>query len=134
MLEIPESQTVSRHDVIANRMGKVFVQPSRMEDMYIHNGNAKDGFYVVGEQKNRIPNGQIQNDIPTTDLICVDHYYTKSYEEWLEKLKRGSCDSNFFRKYEHFFMYNPDMEYCREDLDISQLYEESTKEGSSTRL
>lgn len=59
--------------------------------------------------------------------MCVDHYYTKSYEEWKAKIGMGTCDPIFNRKYADFFLYNPDMEYCREDITAEQKYEVSEK-------
>jgi len=112
----------------SDRMGKVFVQPSRMKDMYIHNGHVQEGYRIVGEYKDKVPDGQIWKERATTELICVDHYYTKSYEEWLEKLQRGSCHAHYLRKYHEFFGYNPDMEYCREDSYPAQGYEISLKD------
>ena len=43
------------------------------------------------------------------DRIVIDHYYTKSYEEWVKKLGRGSCDPLCIRKHDEFFVYNPDL-------------------------
>lgn len=114
---------ISRDDEGANRMGKVFVQPIYMLDMVIHNGRAAEGFEVVDEHRNKIFPYSMATDHPTTDLICVDHYYTKSYEEWLKKLSRGSGHAQYQRKYDEFFKVNPEMEYCREDLDLAQIYE-----------
>lgn len=51
-------------------------------------------------------------------------YFTKSYEEWLKKLKRGTGDANYARDYDEFFLCNPDMEFCRENIEISQKYEQ----------
>jgi hypothetical protein len=53
--------------------------------------------------------------------------FAKSYEGWLEKLWRGSGDSNYSRQYEDFFKHNPDMEYCREEVFPAQEYEVSNK-------
>jgi hypothetical protein len=111
----------------SDKMGKVFVQPAFMKDIYIHNGHPKDGRFVVGEHKDIVPDGEFWKENATTDFICVDHYYTKSYEEWLEKLRRGRCHEKHARKYDEFFECNPDMEFCREDIDIPQLYENSVK-------
>ena len=108
-------------------MGKVFVQPILMKDLYIHNGTPAVGFNIVGEYKDVVPPNQIWKMNATIDLICVDHYFTKSYEEWLEKLKRGSCHAGYLRKYNEFFMCNPDMEYCREAQFPKQEYEGSKK-------
>jgi len=114
----------------SDKMGKVFVQPRFMRAMYIHNGYPKKGCDVVGEYKDILPEAEFSKENATTNLICVDHYFTKSYEEWLEKLKRGRCHASNTRKYDEFFEFNPDMEYCREDIDPPQIYEFSTKKKS----
>lgn len=103
-------------------MGKVFVQGLLMQDMHIHNGHPFERFDVVGEFKDKVEVNSIWKGNATTELICVDHFFTKSYEEWLEKIKRGSCDADYMRKYDEFFKCNPDMEYCRENIEISQKY------------
>lgn len=118
---------VSRDDEWANRAGKVFVQPIYMQDMVIHNGRTVEGFHIVDEHKKRIPNYMIRTEPATTDLICVDHYYSKSYEEWLNKIRRGSGHAKYQRKYDEFFRVNPDMEYCRETAVGDQQYEHSDK-------
>jgi predicted SAM-dependent methyltransferase len=46
---------------------------------------------------------------PIYEGMWIAHYYTKSHEEWLWKLNRGSCDSRCLKKYNEFFFYNPDM-------------------------
>lgn len=96
-----------------------------MRYMQTHNGYTKDGFIVVDEHKKPVDAAQPYKSEATTDLICVDHYYTKSYEEWLNKIKRGSCDPYYSRKYDEFFEYNPEMEYCRENTYPVQEYEKS---------
>jgi len=109
-------------------MGKVFVQPHLIKEMVIHNAYPINGYDIVGEHKDVVPNANWWKENATTDLICVDHYFTKSYQEWLEKLKRGRCHLHFPRKYNEFFEYNQDMEYCREDIVITQDYEKSAKD------
>lgn len=118
---------ISRDDIGANRMGKVFVQPIFMREMVIHNGSPIRGFDVVDEHKNRIAPYSLTANNATSELICIDHYYTKSYEEWLQKLNRGCGHAKYQRKYDEFFKVNPDMEYCREETGIKQYYECSTK-------
>ena len=112
----------------AGSLGKVFVQPLLMKKMLTHNGFPMEGYIVVDEHKNPVEEAESWKSVTTTDFICVDHYYTKSYQEWLEKLQRGSCDPDYFRKYEDFFKYNPDMEYCREEIYPKQEYEISKKQ------
>jgi len=109
------------------KLGKVFVQPLLMQSMVIHNGYTLEGFDIVDENKQILPQASVGPKIKTTNLICIDHYFTKSYEEWLEKMKRGSCDPSYYRRYNEFFNYNPDMLYCREDINLIQEYEVSNK-------
>jgi hypothetical protein len=123
-------RALAQADVFDWKMGKVFVQPSLMQSVHIHNGQPLAGFKVVTETKEEVPDRQIFTENPTCNLICVDHYYTKSYEEWLEKLRRGSCDSDYVRKYNDFFRFNADMEHCREEAYPVQEYEVSTKRAT----
>lgn len=108
-------------------IGKSFVQARLMQYMETHNGRTYPKFDVVDENKSAVEPEQIRKTDATDELVCVDHYYTKSYEEWLEKLRRGTCDPVYSRKYADFFIYNPDMEYCREDIAVDQKYEVSEK-------
>lgn len=50
------------------------------------------------------------SDFSKNDKIVIDHYFTRSHEEWLEKAERGSCDPRCQRKYDEFYYFNPDME------------------------
>ena len=45
----------------------------------------------------------------TAEAAWVDHYFTRSLEEWKEKIARGSCDPISHRDYEMFFEINPGM-------------------------
>jgi len=108
-------------------LGKVFLQSLLTLRMVIHNGYAIEYFNIVDEQKAILADGIVEIPTKDRDLICVDHYFTKSYEEWIEKIKRGSCDPNYNRRYLEFFRYNPDMIHCKEDFNFMQEYEVSTK-------
>ena len=119
-----ERFTVPNHSCKWNDCaGKVIVQPVYMERMVIHNGKTKVGFVVVDEHGNEVYDYSMTSCHPSTDYICVNHYYTKSYEEWLNKLRRGTAHSTFQRKYSEFFYINPDMKYCWEEVVINQKYE-----------
>lgn len=91
--------------------------------MLTHNGFTVDGFDIVNENKEFVREGASWESNLTTDKICIDHYYTKSYEEWMKKISRGTCDPYFCRKYQEFFKHNPDLEDCREETYPVQLYE-----------
>lgn len=110
-----------------NGVGKVFVQPFCMRQMLTHNGYPVEGFEIVDENKNHVEEGVAWTSGLTMNKICIDHYYTKSYEEWLNKISRGSCDPYYNRKYEEFFKFNPDLECCREEVFPVQIYEVGQK-------
>ena len=107
--------------------GKTFLQAQLVQYMLTHNGYPYNGFDAVDENRTPIKTADARKYDSTADLVCVDHYYTKSYEEWKAKIGRGTCDPIFNRKYADFFLYNPDMEYCREDITAEQKYEVSEK-------
>lgn len=69
---------------------KSIVQPSKIGNMVVHepSGNCK---YI------------------DVDDIKLDHYYTRSLEEWVDKINRGSCSPLSKKRYDEFFIYNPDM-------------------------
>ena len=114
---------ISENDAWAKRVGKLIAQPLYMEDMVVHSGGAAEGFFIADEKNRRIKNYLLAADDPSRDKICLDHYYTKSYEEWKNKLARGSAHAKFSRKYDDFFAVNPEMEFCRESVGILQEYE-----------
>ncbi|MCL2797021.1 MAG: glycosyltransferase family 92 protein [Firmicutes bacterium] len=111
-------------------LGKVFVQSVLMKDMVIHNGHPVEGFTVVDENKSPLQTAHLWKENTTTNTICINHYFTKSYEEWIEKLQRGSCNPHFSRQYNEFFEYNPGMKFCREKKYPVQRYEISEKGGA----
>lgn len=45
----------------------------------------------------------------SNDIAQINHYFTKSFEEWLDKIGRGIADSNGIRKVDEFWLYNPGM-------------------------
>lgn len=83
---------------------KEFVQPVRIDHM--------DRHYAIYED----PYGKYVDE--KKELFHIKHYYTKSYEEWVEKMKRGSSDPSCLKKYGEFFVYNPDLEYLKNENDI----------------
>ena len=55
---------------------------------------------------------------PLEQPAHIKHYFTKSKEEWLEKIKRGACD-NYLRKTRDFYDYNPDMVIIEEEQKLN---------------
>ena len=90
--------------------GKMFFQTNRVDRIYRYNP-------VM-----RVGNKHLNNDMNNKDLFQLNHYYTKSYEEWIEKMKRGSCCPKNRRGYNSFFVVNPDMEHLKENENYKQNY------------
>ena len=57
-----------------------------------------------------------------TGFYQLNHYITKSYEEWVEKIARGSVNPAYMRKYQEFFEINPDMQYLNTGENTVQAY------------
>ena len=107
-------------DEFSHTAGKLIAQAMFTDKMYVHNGRAAKGFIIADERGNAVRDYALMPENATTDLICVDHYYTKSYEEWLNKLRRGSGHARYSRAYEDFFKFNPDMTGHRENIRYRQ--------------
>lgn len=88
--------------------GKSIIQPSRVQRMGTHFPQQIPGhYYIVDGDKNFMRTAM---DTPRgKSKIVIDHYFTRSLEEWLEKAQRGSCDPRVKRDYAEFYLYNPEM-------------------------
>lgn len=107
--------------------GKLIVNPDLVRKQYIHEADYYGGYNTVDENKNVV----IGRRHPYhTDLIQCNHYYTKSWEEWKQKISRGSADSYFGRNLREFFIYNPKMSYLDDGTDYFQIYERNIKEDN----
>ena len=102
---------------IEKDFGKSFVRCSHAWFMGIinpslHKGNRvnADGNLITEATLNR----------PVLRRVYVKHYFTKSYEEWCNKMKRGSCQSEWRHKYTEFFKYNKDLEESCFDVSLSE--------------
>lgn len=92
---------------------KNFVQPNRISGWLMHYAqyNSDKHFLFKNESKNQ-------------DLFVIDHYYTKSWEEWQWKIKdRGGADPKYHKELKEFFVYNPDMVYLNNGQNVLQKYE-----------
>ena len=109
--------------------GKVFIQPHRTKYMYVHlamgmdeseravNTDFKDHLSAYQDvfHESRGGNIHLYSDAK------IRHYITRSFDEWCEKMKRGSSDPNFKRKFDVFFDYNPDMKYLEQEPYVKKL-------------
>lgn len=96
---------------------KSIVRAGRVAVMGAHGPIAtRHSLWVVNENHERVRQGG--GELPA-EKIVVDHYFTRSYAEWKEKMARGSCDPRYARENEWFLRMNP-------ELAEAVLYEEGT--------
>lgn len=88
--------------------GKRFAQSNRVRNMVNHVPQPRTHAEI--------------NSNPQEEFFQLNHYYTRSYEEWLEKMKRGTAVPYARRKYSEFFELNPDMKYLDAGKDYAQGY------------
>lgn len=106
---------------------KSIVRPERVTGMYAHSPffRGREGVLVDENGTTRDGGGP---DLPKERLV-VDHYITRSYEEYLEKLSRGSCDPASGRELGLFETLNPGL-LAQHGLELGD--EVNTKEGGNT--
>lgn len=93
---------------------KSIVRPALVQSMAAHSPiRMTDGTLLVDANGNEVKD---KYNLPA-DKLVVDHYYTKSYEEWIKRLKKGSCDPFASRKMEWFVELNPDLADAIEELE-----------------
>lgn len=88
--------------------GKCIIKINEFKKMGPHLPYPTNKNYNVVMSNKQIYNPYDKKQYAPKDKIVVDHYFTKSYEEWCEKLGRGSCNT-LKRKLEEFFIFNPNM-------------------------
>ena len=99
--------------------GKLFAQSNRISH------------FISYVPQVRLQTQKLEHDSEkVTNFFQLNHYITKSYEEWVEKIARGSVNPNYLRKYQEFFEINPDMEYLNTGEDYAQGYSSGKKEDS----
>ena len=99
--------------------GKLFAQSNRISH------------FISYVPQVRLQTQKLEHDSEkVTNFFQLNHYITKSYEEWVEKINRGSVNPNYFRKYQEFFEINPDMQYLNTGEDYAQGYSSGKKEDS----
>ena len=126
------SQKDNYNEVILNPQGlfgKVILQPYRTKKMYVHlavGTNVFDRIVNSDHSDNLINTLNVRNAYYAAnkeiykDCRCR-HYFTRSLEEWMNKISRGSCDPNFCRKFNTYFDFNPRM---RNNPDVIKFLEE----------
>lgn len=73
-----------------------------------------DDYYAVDEKHRHVPGAFSEF---SNEIAQINHYQTKNFEEWLDKVKRGIADSNFNRrKVEDFWHFNSRMLDRKEEI------------------
>lgn len=88
---------------------KCIIRPARITNMCAHYPvTMKNQHFLVVNERGEEIFGATSPKI-TNDIVVVDHYFTRSLEEWEEKINRGSCDPLSERKFDMFYIINPDI-------------------------
>ncbi len=117
--------------------GKVFLQPSRTHFMYVHLGVGLDECERVvnaghADHLDSYHELYLESRKEHPDLYRygkIRHYITRSFEEWTDKMKRGTSDPNFKRQFDNFFAYNPDLAFLKKEPEVLKLMD--MKQGYS---
>lgn len=98
-----------------NRHVKSIVQPKHVNIIdNPHYPQYNAGCYSVNERYVYVPYACSEF---SNEVAQVNHYFTKSFEEWLGKLGRGLADSTQTREVGEFWSYNPGMLHLKEEAE-----------------
>ena len=94
-------------------LGKMIMQTKYLDIMYVHecvmhptikrfkpDRDKFDALTTFDDKLKWIPQAPIK----------LHHYITRSFQEWTEKIYRGSCDPAYCRKINQFFEFNKDID------------------------
>lgn len=104
--------------------GKCFAKPSSVIFYNAHHPHmTTDG------------NPNLEKEIICTDRICtsffqLNHYFTRSYDEYVRKINRGSVLNWYRRRMSEFFTINPDLKYLDDGIEYVQPYGHNNGEGA----
>lgn len=88
--------------------GKRFAQSNRIKSMVNHVPQPR-AYAKVNSNKDE-------------EFFQLNHYYTRSYEEWVGKMARGTVVPYCRKRHSEFFELNPDMAYLETAEDYEQEY------------
>lgn len=105
--------------------GKIFVQTALIQRMYVHGADSIGHCYPIVTQEHKLLYkdygklfNRMNNGVNIYPRVKINHYMTRSYQDWVEKMSRGTSDPVFKRKFDTFFGYNPDMVYLKDDMSV----------------
>jgi hypothetical protein len=133
-LEACESYSIVRVDFLEyNANGLETYEDKPVRERFTQTVNVMDGIYHkdfiqchrIDRMDRHYPMCSQRGNYTLEDIqeqVIIDHYYTKSWEEWKQKIERGSSDPDFLKWTNEFFVYNPDMAYLKEEENQVQEY------------
>lgn len=84
------------------QIAKCFVRPERVRTMFVHHAETIDR-RSVDEKSRPIPQVWMhERGAVTGDIAVVNHYFTRSYEDYAAKIARGQADGRSEKKLEPF--------------------------------
>ena len=102
-------------DFSVNRHIKSIVQPKVVNTIdSSHFARYDEGYYAVNEKYEFVYHAH--SDF-SNEIVQLNHYFTKSFEEWLFKIERGVSDSVRLRDVDEFWNYNPGMLSLKEEVE-----------------
>jgi len=136
-LQIENYTHRARNDYVHDRLGwhnqivKSIVQPGRTIAVSTnpHIFLYADGYYCVNEKFERVSSAASKN---TVETIQLNHYFTRSYQDFKEKLKRGRSDVNAPRSWGEFFEVDRYANAVYDDKALRFLPELKTRLKKST--
>lgn len=104
------------YDFPANQHVKSIVRPDYVNTVdSSHYPRYDEEYYAVNEKYIYVPRAFSRF---TNDIVQLNHYFTKSFEEWLKKISKGTSDSLRTRAVEEFWDYNPGMLSIKEEIEL----------------
>lgn len=121
-IEKPEGPVMQNYteplpdDFPANRHVKSIVRPDYVNTVdSSHYPRYDEEYYAVNEKFRYVP--QAFCDF-SNETIQLNHYFTKSFEEWLGKIGKGISDTLHTRAVEEFWEYNPGMLPRKDEIEL----------------
>ncbi|WP_051650275.1 glycosyltransferase family 92 protein [Selenomonas sp. AB3002] len=125
----------AKDDFGPNTHIKSIVNPRRVENVvHVHYADYLTGMYAIDEHGNKVVLSAF-NGKNTVDRICINHYFVKSREEWLQKRSRGTADTGRVRSMKDFENHDKNDVYDDGILNYYKLRKvDKRKHGNSKQV
>jgi hypothetical protein len=85
---------------------KSIVRPKTVITAHVHNCTTRSGLTKNDRGDHLRENWAHPTEVVSEDLIRINHYYTRSYAEYVAKIQRGQVDGRSAKKLEPFEKYD----------------------------